>query len=175
MKHFVVAQSHFLLMLYAFSVSPSPPLFSSFGFHLRTVEGKEAWYPTMIHLLLFSFIYSPVELIVTFVMNLISRHYEFQADAFAREKFDMADELSRALIKLNLHNKGILWPDKWYSAYHFSHPPVLERIERLGSKDSMHVKKNAVVSQVDLPAKEQSTAELKDKYLYEQVLRKRPQ
>lgn len=71
---------------------------------------------------------SPVSHVLTFLMNLISRHFEFQADAFA-VKLGYNDDLKSGLICLHKENKGTMIPDPLYSAYHHSHPPLLERLK----------------------------------------------
>jgi len=59
-----------------------------------------------------------------------SRRHEFEADAFATRHAD-AKELAEALVKLYRDNASTLTPDPVYVAFHYSHPPALERISRL--------------------------------------------
>lgn len=61
------------------------------------------------------------------LINQLSRRYEFQADNFA-VKLGHAPELREALKKLDSNNKSAPNVDRWYSAYHYSHPPLLERL-----------------------------------------------
>jgi len=63
-------------------------------------------------------------------MTVLSRHFEFQADAFAR-RLGRAADLRSALIKLNRDNLGFPLSDWLYSMWHFSHPPLLERLAAL--------------------------------------------
>jgi STE24 endopeptidase len=60
----------------------------------------------------------------------LSRRHEYAADAFAARHAD-ASALARALIKLSRDNAATLTPDRLYTAFHASHPPVLDRVERL--------------------------------------------
>ncbi|HWG77997.1 MAG TPA: M48 family metallopeptidase [Steroidobacteraceae bacterium] len=60
-----------------------------------------------------------------------SRLHEFSADRFAATHAS-ASELATALAKLYRDNANTLTPDAWYVAFHYSHPPALERIRRLG-------------------------------------------
>ena len=69
---------------------------------------------------------------VTYFTNLISRKFEFQADGFAAS-LGHGKELRQALLKLEETNKASMNVDPWYSAYHYSHPPL---VERLGAIDS---------------------------------------
>jgi STE24 endopeptidase len=59
-----------------------------------------------------------------------SRRHEFEADRFATQHAN-ASELAAALVKLYRDNASTLTPDPVYVAFHYSHPPALERISRL--------------------------------------------
>jgi STE24 endopeptidase len=59
-----------------------------------------------------------------------SRRHEREADDFAAEHSD-AGNLAAALVKLFRDNASTLTPDRIHSAFFDSHPPALERIERL--------------------------------------------
>lgn len=61
---------------------------------------------------------------------MFSRHNEFQADAFAKN-LGHSEKLTSALVKLNEDNLGFPVYDSLYSAWHLSHPPILERIRAL--------------------------------------------
>ena len=67
---------------------------------------------------------------LTPLSNALSRRYEYQADAFAA-KLCSAKSLSEALRKLHKKNLGNLTPHKLYSAFHYSHPTLLEREEAM--------------------------------------------
>jgi len=101
-----------------------------FDFGFTTVQ------PTIIGLLIFfQFIMSPINHVLSFMMNILSRKHEFEADAFAK-KLGYAPQLSSGLIKLNIENLGNMNPDKWYSTYHYSHPPMLERLKAIAPAKS---------------------------------------
>ncbi len=59
--------------------------------------------------------------------NIMSRKYEFQADNFA-VSLGHTEELKQALRKLDAKNRSAVNVDAWYSAYHHSHPPLVERL-----------------------------------------------
>ena len=67
---------------------------------------------------------------ITPLNSLWSRRHEFEADSFAT-RHASADELAAALVKLYRDNANTLTPDPVYVAFHYSHPPALERISRL--------------------------------------------
>uniref|UniRef100_A0A7N1A629 CAAX prenyl protease n=1 Tax=Kalanchoe fedtschenkoi TaxID=63787 RepID=A0A7N1A629_KALFE len=109
-------------------VRNSNELFQSFGFDTQ---------PVLIGLILFQHTVIPVQHLVNFGLNLVSRSFEFQADAFAK-KLGYADALRSGLVKLQEENLSAMNTDPWYSAYHFSHPPLVERLAALdaaGKKD----------------------------------------
>lgn len=59
--------------------------------------------------------------------NLLSRRFEFQADAFGAG-LGRGEALKGALCALDKENKGAVSTDPLYSAYHYSLPPLLERL-----------------------------------------------
>ena len=67
-------------------------------------------------------------------MNLISRHNEFAADEMGAELVDKK-ALASALKKLVSENKHFPKVSKLYSFIYYSHPPILERLEKLESKE----------------------------------------
>ncbi|CAO3571417.1 unnamed protein product [Mortierella alpina] len=97
-------------------------MYISFGFTNST--------PTLIGFLLFQFLYSPVESVIAFVANMLSRKHEFEADAFARD-LGYAGSLASGLIKLQLKNLGTMNPDWLHSMYHRSHPELIERLNAI--------------------------------------------
>jgi len=81
-------------------------------------------------LVLFSLTLPVFSFFITPISNLISRKHEFQADAFAANHTD-ANDLISSLTKLYRENSSTLSPDKYYSAFHDSHPSAILRIARL--------------------------------------------
>merc|ERR1711934_495004 len=63
---------------------------------------------------------------------MLYRSFEFQADGFAA-KMGRAPQLCSGLFQIHEENKGDLNPDTWYSWYHFSHPPLVERLRALNA------------------------------------------
>ena len=63
----------------------------------------------------------------------LSRHHEFEADAFAAGETD-AETLVSALVGLYRDNAATLTPDPLYSAFHDSHPPAPLRIAALRAR-----------------------------------------
>jgi len=84
----------------------------------------------MVSLMIFMNLFTPTEQVVSLLMTMLSRRFEFQADSFA-SRMGRAGPLQSGLMQIHEENKGDLNPDEWYSWYHFSHPPLVERIRAL--------------------------------------------
>jgi STE24 endopeptidase len=112
------------LMLFLFSlVVNSPALSKALGsenssFHLG--------------LIVFGILYSPLSLLIGLGANFYSRKNEFEADRFVKEYFD-PEILSSALKKLSVKNLSNMMPHPAYVFFHYSHPPLLKRLEKLES------------------------------------------
>lgn len=63
-------------------------------------------------------------------MSMYSRRNEFEADRYAKETYD-GNALSSALKKLSVDSLSDLYPHPLYVFFHYSHPPLLERLEAL--------------------------------------------
>lgn len=61
----------------------------------------------------------------------ISRHNEFEADEFSVKTTKEKEHLKNALVKLTKENLGNLTPHPLYSAYHYSHPTTIERVNAI--------------------------------------------
>ncbi len=78
----------------------------------------------------FGLIYSPISLIFGLLSNLISRANEYAADAFA-VKYGLAKALGNGLIKLTANNLSKVYPHPLYIFFYYSHPSLLQRINRM--------------------------------------------
>jgi STE24 endopeptidase len=81
-------------------------------------------------LIVFGILYSPLSLIVGLLTNYVSRKNEFAADRFVRENYKPA-MLAEALKKLSVKNLSNMMPHPAYVFFHYSHPPLLSRLEKL--------------------------------------------
>ncbi|WP_414661449.1 M48 family metallopeptidase [Horticoccus sp. 23ND18S-11] len=59
--------------------------------------------------------------------NLLSRKYEYEADAFARNAMGGPAAMVGALRKLAQKNLSNLTPHRWFSGFYYSHPTLVER------------------------------------------------
>lgn len=86
--------------------------------------------PLVIGVMLFSELLSPIDSLLTPLQNMLSRHFEYQADAFAKQH-GMEKHLGDALVTISVSNLSNMSPDPLYSAWNYSHPTLLERLDAL--------------------------------------------
>ncbi len=86
-------------------------------------------------LLFFGLLFTPVELVLSVLLNVFSRKNEFEADEFSAMTTGDGESLVRALKKLSADNLSNLTPHPFDVFLHYSHPPVLERIRSLHKID----------------------------------------
>ncbi|MBB6478617.1 M48 family metallopeptidase [Spirochaeta isovalerica] len=98
------------------------PLYEAFGF-------KENTLPAL--LVILSFVTGPISFFIKPVFSLFSRKDEYEADRFAALTLKNGKPLIDALIVLGKENLSNLTPHKIYSAFHYSHPVLSERISAL--------------------------------------------
>ena len=84
-------------------------------------------------LIAFSFLFSPLSLIIGIGMNIFSRKNEYEADKYAKETYN-GESLKNALKKLSSDSLTNLYPHPLYVFVHYSHPPLLKRLEALDRK-----------------------------------------
>ncbi len=96
-----------------------PPLFEAFGFARPSLEAALALASLCGGA--FTFFFAPIE-------SYLSRRHEYEADRFSVRIARAPAALRSALVKLNGQNLSNLHPHPWYSAWHYSHPTLLERV-----------------------------------------------
>ena len=84
-----------------------------------------------LNLVAFGILFSPISGITGLLMSLLSRKNEFEADAYAKEKFN-GKALADALKKLSVDSLSNLYPHPLYVFFHYSHPPLLKRLQAIG-------------------------------------------
>jgi STE24 endopeptidase len=86
-------------------------------------------------ILAFGMLYSPLSEILGILMNMLSRKNEYEADRYARQTY-RADSLADALKKLSVDSLSNLKPHPAYVFVHYSHPPLLQRLNALQKQDA---------------------------------------
>lgn len=85
-----------------------------------------------LNLIAFGILFTPISGITGLLMHVISRKNEFEADAYARDTFD-GSALALALKRLSVENLSNLYPHPVYVFFHYSHPPLLQRLKALSA------------------------------------------
>ena len=83
-------------------------------------------------LIVFSMLFSPIGLLIGIFMNILSRKNEYEADKFAKQTYSGKD-LELALKKLSVDSLSNIYPHPFYVFVHYSHPPLIKRLEALNS------------------------------------------
>lgn len=104
-----------------------PALFAAFGFHVAGV-GRPSSHAALVILALLS---GPAALLVQPLASAWSRRHEYEADRYAARAVGGGAALGEALIALSRDNLSNPNPHPWYSAYHYSHPTLVERLRAL--------------------------------------------
>lgn len=87
-------------------------------------------------LVFFGFLYAPINLLVSILFHAISRNHEFAADNYATMTTGSADMLITSLKKLSKANLTNLTPHPLKVFIYSSHPPLLNRIQRMRRHNS---------------------------------------
>jgi STE24 endopeptidase len=87
-----------------------------------------------LNLIAFSILFSPISGITGLFMTMYSRKNEFEADAYASQHFS-GQALAKALKKLSVDSLSNLYPHPLYVFFHYSHPPLLKRLQAISSVD----------------------------------------
>jgi STE24 endopeptidase len=98
---------------------PWPPLHAAFGFPASTLHGAIA----LVSLGGGAFVFWLQPL-----ASRLSRRHEYEADRYSVRIAGAPEALQRALVRLNQENLSNLHPHPWYSAWHYSHPTLVERL-----------------------------------------------
>ncbi len=77
----------------------------------------------------FGLLYMPIEMVLSVIMQIISRKHEYEADRFAAETTGSRTDIINALKKLSAGNLSNLTPHPFYIFLNYSHPPLLQRIK----------------------------------------------
>ena len=82
-------------------------------------------------LFFFGFLFTPINLILSILGNILSRKHEYEADKFAVDTYKKPESMIEALKKLSVDNLSNLTPHPLKVFLEYSHPPILQRIEAI--------------------------------------------
>lgn len=101
-----------------------PRLCAAFG----VMRPSVAW-----GMVFFAVLFQPLNMLLGLFSGWLSRKFEFEADAFAKDAMASPKPLVEALTRLTKDHLGNPTPHPFYVALHYSHPPVLQRLAALES------------------------------------------
>lgn len=101
---------------------PWPPLYAAFGFGAPSLHAAVA----LLSLCGGAFVFWLAPL-----ASFFSRRHEYEADRYAVRLAQAPGALKSALLRLSTDSLGNLHPHPWYSAWHYSHPVLVERLEAI--------------------------------------------
>ncbi|MBT3251325.1 MAG: M48 family metallopeptidase [Candidatus Marinimicrobia bacterium] len=123
LKGMIISIIHTGVLLYLMSLFiNNPHLFSAFKMTHLSVYAS---------LLFFGLLFSPIDIILSVVMNYYSRKNEFEADTYAVETTNNGNAFIDGLKNLSLSNLSNLTPHFFTVFLSYSHPPVLERVRNI--------------------------------------------
>jgi STE24 endopeptidase len=82
-------------------------------------------------IMMFLFLSSIIFFVISPIINLLSRHNEYEADKFG-SSLSSSENLANALIKLVNENLSFPYSHPFYVFFYYSHPPLIERLKALG-------------------------------------------
>lgn len=100
----------------------SPNFFAAFG-----ISGT----PIGLGFAVFSILYKPFSLLLSLPGMWLSRVHEFEADAFARSAMGSSSPLETALKRLSSDHLSHPAPHPFAVRLHYTHPPLLQRLDAL--------------------------------------------
>lgn len=87
-------------------------------------------------LFFFGFLYTPINMVFSLLLGILSRKHEYEADYYAVSTYKNPQAFIAALKKLSVDNLSNLTPHPLKVFLHYSHPPVLKRIEAIRNSDN---------------------------------------
>ena len=116
-----------LLLFLASKIMAWEVLYQSFGF---------SGMPLYAGLFLVGILWEPVSCFISPIAMAVSRRFERQADAYAREILGTPTPLVQALKKLARENLSNPLPHPLHVLFKASHPPIIQRIRDLETRDA---------------------------------------
>jgi STE24 endopeptidase len=113
------------LMIWLLSISIGLPALS------KAIGAEEASF--YMGLVAFGLLFSPLSFITGIFANILSRKHEYEADRYANS-YRYGKQLIDALVKLSVKNLSNLTPHPAYVFFHYSHPTLLQRKQKIGSE-----------------------------------------
>jgi STE24 endopeptidase len=127
-QFFFFATSLAVIFYFSYRLLHWPLLYQTFGFIIPS---------SYVGLFLLSLFGQKAGFFLSPLYMALSRRFERQADRFSVRLLKSSSSMKTVLKRLSADNLSNLFPHPWYVRFHYSHPPVLERImalEQMGSE-----------------------------------------
>jgi STE24 endopeptidase len=123
LKFLIVTECIALIVMYiSFKILQGDFLITLFNIKENTFFAK---------VVILAFLGSIVSFPFTPIFNYFYRRHENEADRFSYKLTEDAEGMISALVKLSKDNLSNLHPHPLYAMFHYSHPPVLQRIRHI--------------------------------------------
>ena len=106
---------------------PWRPLYTAFGFANPSLHAATA----LVTLVGGAFIFW-----MTPLGSWLSRRHEYEADQFAMELSGQPEALASSLVRLHQSNLSNVDPHPWFSAWHYSHPVLADRLAAIDREEA---------------------------------------
>lgn len=117
-----------LAMLWLLSLLvPWRPLYAAFGFATPSLHAATA----LVTLAGGAFLFW-----MTPVGSWLSRRHEYEADRFAMALSGQPEALASSLVRLHASNLSNVDPHPWFSAWHYSHPVLADRLAAIDREEA---------------------------------------
>jgi STE24 endopeptidase len=134
---FIMIPMEFVITFLLYKMAHLVNMYNAFGFVNITAQNVAG--AQFIGMFLAAMLWSSISEIISPVSNIFSRKQEYQADAFGADVCGSPEPLITGLIKLNSENLSELIPPKLYVFWNYSHPTLVERIEKLKGRHNARV------------------------------------
>lgn len=118
-----------IITFIVFSFAYNLNLYHTFGF--RFVNETNMMEYSLIGFMLASMIVGSIKWILSPLDSYISRKCEYAADRYSVYYTKKKEPMISALIKLTSENCGDVFPNRYYEAYNYSHPSLINRIKAI--------------------------------------------
>lgn len=123
MKHLIVSEIIAIIVMFiSFNIMQKEGLIQLFQLKESTFFAK---------IVIIGFLGSIAAFPFSPLSHYFSRKHEYEADAFSYEMTKDNKSMINMLVKLSKDNLSNLYPHPLYAAFHYSHPPILERIQSI--------------------------------------------
>jgi Zn-dependent protease with chaperone function len=128
-NRFISYFSLFITSIIIFNYIYDVNLYHTFGFYWINEENVLNY--SLIGYLLISMIIGSISWIIEPLLMFISRQCEYCADKYSIKYTKNKKAMISSLIKLSSDNYSDIFPNKYYEMFYYSHPSLINRIQKI--------------------------------------------